>query len=413
MTLDLVARACGHRHGMVTHPTVVPTSAADPQGVIHASVSRDDDPWRSAGGGAARTVDSATVAAVAESLERFAAMHATIPVRQASALSLGSDVVRLDDCSLHSLGQRSAPGFPHANAYPEDEWLAEVFDLRSNEPRWVPAALVSLTDDYGALATSSGLAAAPTVLGALLRALQELVERDAYVVSWLHQVGGREVAIPEYLAEVAPLGGTVRAFDLTPAFSPHPVALVAGTLYSAGAPRHSIGIACRATWADAVEKAYLECCQGTVFVGHTLARNPQLRCIDPADVRGFDEHAIYYAANPARWADVPLMRFAEPADAPVASPASTGDDADQLIELVDALIGAGMRPSYRELTTVDCRQIGLRVVRVVVPELTPLHHDHRWPFLGGRTADVDWRYPDAADRLDGRWFPSPHPHALG
>ena len=78
-----------------------------------------------------------------------------------------------------------------------------------------------------------------------------------------------------------------------------------------------------------------------------------------------------------------------------------------------ALGRAGVRTCYRELTTPDARQLGLRVVRVVAPELTPLHHDHRWPFLGGRTADAEWRYPDARHRAGDRPFPSPHPHALG
>ena len=81
-------------------------------------------------------------------------------------------------------------------------------------------------------------------------------------------------------------------------------------------PRHSLGVACRARWEDAVEKAFLECCQGTVFVGHVLASRPELRRLQPADVTGFDEHAVYYGANPERWADVPLLRFAVPATAP-------------------------------------------------------------------------------------------------
>ena len=173
-----------------------------------------------------------------------------------------------------------------------------MFDLATNEPTWIPAALVALTDEHGALATSSGLAASPSVVTALLRGLQEVVERDAFMATWLHQLGGREVAAPSLTAELAPLGATVQAFDLTPAFSPHPVALVAASIPHRGAPRPSIGLACRATWDDAVEKAFLECCQGTVFVGHTLTTRPALRRLAPVDVVGFDEHAVYYARQP-------------------------------------------------------------------------------------------------------------------
>ncbi|MET0323831.1 MAG: YcaO-like family protein, partial [Ilumatobacteraceae bacterium] len=321
--------------------------------------------------------------------------------------------IRLADCALHSPAQQRASSFPYTAAYVDDEPLAEVFDLATNEPTWIPAALVALSDEHGALATSSGLAASPSVVTALLRGLQEVVERDAFMATWLHQLGGREVSTPSLGAELAPFGAAVQAFDLTPAFSPHPVALVAASIPHRGAPRPSIGLACRATWDDAVEKAFLECCQGTVFVGHTLTTRPALRTLAPADVVGFDEHAVYYGANPDRWDEVPLRRFAVPARPPSPSAASGSTNGDQLVELVAALQAAGAWPCYRELTTVDAAQLRVRVVRVVVPELTPLHHDHRWPFLGGRTADVTWRYPDAPDRTGDRRFPSPHPHALG
>lgn len=454
---ELVAAASGPRHPLVSAPVMVPTAAADIPGVHHASVAYELDPTRSAGGGAARRPVAAAVAAVAEALERWAAAHATLPLRRTSSgvfedLPLGSSrkssktrradagdqQIGLAEWSLHSDAQRQQPGFPYARAYPDDPWLTQVYDLATNQPWWVPAALVSLADDFGALSTSSGLAADMSVITALLRATQELVERDAYVVTWLHQLGGREVPVPQLAAEVAAHGGNVRAFDLTQDFNSHPVALVTGTVSLAGKPRHAVGVACRATWLDAVEKAYLEMLQGTVFVGHQLATHPNLNGLPASAVTGFDEHAIYYSANPDRWDDVPLHRDARPAATPPGGSSLPADpngadgnpdgepdsapnsDASpdagpptQLHELVTGLAAGGVRLFYRELTTVDCNQLGLRVVRVLSPDLAPLHHDHRWPFLGGRTPDVTWRYRDAPERGGAREFPSPYPHALG
>ena len=410
----LVVEATGSRHPMVGPAVFVPPAAADPVGVHHASVAQHTDPTRSAGGGAARRRFDAAAAAVAEALERWAASSASVPVRRASAVP-PQHRIRLSEWSLHDASQRSSADFPSVAAYPDDEWLAEVFDLTTNDARWVPAALVRLSPEFGALSTSSGLAADPSVIRALLRATQELVERDAYVTTWLHQLGGREVAAPHLHRDVTPLGGHVRAFDLTQDFSPHPVAAVTGTVPLGGAPRHSLGLACRATWEEAVEKAHLEMLQGTVFAGHHLAAHPGLWGMSPAQVTGFDEHAVYYTANPQEWDDVPLHRAARPAPRPPESGTGTdGTDghAPQLHELVTALRGAGVRLLYRDLTTVDCNQLGLRVVRVLSPDLAPLHHDHRWPFLGGRTTDVQWRYRDAGRRAAGP-FPSPYPHALG
>lgn len=215
------------------------------------------------------------------------------------------------------------------------------------------------------------------------------------------------------VAELAAVGGHGRLFDITPQFSPHPVALVALTTTLAGALRPSIGIACRGRWDDAVDKAFVEACQGTVFVGHRLAARPDLVGMAPDAVTGFDEHALYYGANPERWEQLPLLRHARCSPRPEDAAAAGSGHAAELAELSAALQSAGVQLAYRELTTVDLNQLGLRVVRVVAPQLTPLHHDHRWPFLGGRAADVAWRDPDAHVRRGDRSWPSPHPHALG
>lgn len=406
---DLVTAATGHRHGLLVPPIDVPRSAADVPDVFHASVATEGEVFRSAGGGVARTPETARVAAVGEALERYAAIHATLPLRQPDTLD-GARTVRLADFTLHSDRQRARPDYPHAGVFTESEWLTEAFDLTSNEPVWVPAALVTLNDTQGALATSSGLAADPDPYKALLRALQEIVERDAYMTTWMHQLGGRLVHAG---AIDARLGGDMRVYDLTPRPSPHPVALVTGTLDLHGRPRHSLGVACRSRWADAVERATLEMLQGTMFVGQVLHRRPDLMGLDPDEVTGFDEHAVYYTANPDAWADLPLHAHAEWADPPKDAATATHEPRRQLASLVAALDAAGVRLFYRDLTTVDVAQLGITVVRVLSPDLTPIHHDHRWPFLGGRATDLQARYPDGMERRGDRIHPSPFPHALG
>ncbi len=401
-----IEAATGVRHGLVAPAVDVPLGAADPPGVHHASVAMDDRPDVSAGGGVGRTPDAAHTAAVGEAVERYVATHATLPLRRLEDL----DRERAWPHVLwtgHSEEQRSQPDHPDAGA-PPDTWLTCAFDLTDNLPVWVPASLVTLNPGYRTRATSSGLAAHPDPWLALVRALQELVERDAFMTTWLHQLGGR-------LVEQRPvdphLGGDLRLYDLTPSFSPHPVAMATGTLGLSGRPRHSLGVACRSTWEDAAERAELELLQGLVFVAHRLARDPAMWALDRRQVTGFDEHALYYTANPADWLELPLHVDAQWAEAPVGAPAVSTHD--ELHQLVEALQAAGVRMAYRDLSTVDADQLGVRVVRVVSPDLTPIHHDHRWPFLGGRAGDLEWRYPDGPARRGDRTFPSPYPHPLG
>ena len=61
--------------------------------------------------------------------------------------------------------------------------------------------LVGLTDRYGALPTSSGLAAAPDSRQALERATQEIIERDAFMSVWLHALAPPFAPLPPSLLE--------------------------------------------------------------------------------------------------------------------------------------------------------------------------------------------------------------------
>jgi ribosomal protein S12 methylthiotransferase accessory factor len=183
--------------------------------------------------------------------------------------------------------------------------------------------------------TSSGLAAAPTPHEALIRAVQELVERDALMVTWLRGIPGRRMTLQAAYAEpVEELGGDAVCIDATPAYSPHPVALVCGQLPLRGHPRYSLGRAFRETWQAAVEKAYLELIQGVVFAGYYVAHHPDLRFGDAGEVRTFDDHAVYYTVRPDQWAGIPLL-----AGRTVEAPTRSGS----LASLARAFENAGLR----------------------------------------------------------------------
>jgi ribosomal protein S12 methylthiotransferase accessory factor len=399
-----LVEAAGFRHGLVHPPRVVRRTFAEPPGVVNVAVpERGVGGWQSASGGIARTRDAAAEAAIGEALERYAAHACTLPRRSRAGLS-GPETIELEDWSLYSHEQRRRPDFPYASLYSGERTYTKTFDLADNRELWVPFELVGLSGEGAGVATSNGLAAARTPEWAALRALQELVERDALMTTWLHGVPGRRIEPSQrHRDEVEALGGEIVCIDATPAYSPHPVALVAGQLPLRGVPRFSLGAACRASWDAAVEKAYLEWLQGVVFAGFYREFHGGLEFGCRFDVKTFDDHAVYYSARPEEWERIPLLRGESTAPPPDGDPS--------LASLVGALRAAGIRVCYRELTTSDVRQAGLHVVRVLSPDLAPIHCDEAWPFLGGTVRHVERRYPWVEPST--LCFPSPFPHPLG
>lgn len=391
----LLDRAVGWRQGVVSRVQPTPPSLSDVDIPGFAAIP-DPSTTGGASGGAGFDAESARLAALAEALERHAATRCPLETPDTDGPRWD-----LDEFTLHSPDQRAHKDFPYTGY--ENPVYTTAWTLPDNEPILVPAGLISLDGKHNLPATSSGLAAGPSANAALLSAVSEIVERDALATVWLHGLAPARIPLPDRLTDpVRALGGEITAFDLTPAYSPYPVAAIAGTLPVQGEPRPTFGLACRATWADALDKAWLEWCQGTVFIRVWLAGDDTAPR-RPDAVTDFDRHAVYYARALDAWAGLPLWT------------GDTGDPPPDAAEpglrpFVEALTEAGVRLAYRDLTTPELSAVGLRCVRALSPDLTPLHADHRWPNLGGRAAEPSWRYPDLVSRTG---FPSPYPHPLG
>ncbi|MEN5265921.1 YcaO-like family protein [Stenotrophomonas sp. TWI587] len=391
---------------------------------VHNAATPADpaNPWQGVSGAVALDAEAAADGAVAEALERLAAAQADVEVRRRDALTPAH---RLGESAfaLFSPRQRATPGFPWPMPEHDDDLFAAVYALDDNQVAWVPQELVGLGPRRGQArlpSTSSGLAAwrdgRDGAWLALLRAAQELLERDALAVTWLNGVAGRRIALPPHWhAHADARGGELQAFDLTQHWNPHPVIAVAGGIPFEGRPRHVLGIACRADPGEALHKALLEWQQALTFAAHLCGRESARLPREPAALRSFDEHAAFYTLRPDLWPQVALLREGGESTLHLPPPASVvrppAARAMAELDLLRRRLGsAGVAMYYRELTTPDVAAAGLRVMRVLSPQLSGLHADERAPFLGGRCQDVAWRYPGVPH---SGAFPNPFPHPLG
>ena len=403
-------QAVGQRHGMVLPPQRAPLSMADADIVHYGVPRRIDSPWESASGGVARRERDARLAAIGETVERAASGLVQLPMSPRRDIP-PDERIDAEDFALFTPDQRAQPGFPHGSIYDPDCPYLEVFSLVDNSPVWVPQPFVSLQDPHRTGApNSSGLAAGPDPHAALLRGVQELIERDALMTTWLHGLPGHAITPPSPLvSEVAKLSGEFTVLDLTPAYSPFPVAAVMGGIPKRGVWRYSLGVACKHDRDSAVNKAYLEWNQGVLFAGVYGELADVSRIQKDTELHSFDEHAMYYTLYPELWPKLPILQEKNAPYAP--SRRTAPEDPRRALDAVrKALVDAGIRVYYREVSTIDAIQAGLRVVKALSPDMALIHSHDAWPFVHKVDGMVESRYPGRGAESQ---FPNLKPHPLG
>lgn len=411
LSRHLLLQSPNNRHGIALEPQRAQVSLSDIQDIIHMGVPGSiESPWESAAGGIGTTEEEAKLAAIGEAIERYCATLIKVPLKTKQSIS-GSRVVEAKQWCLFTDEQICSPVFPFNNIYSDTCMYTNAYDFQSNQELWIPHPLVVLRDDYQTgVPTSSGLAAGPSAFHALLRAIQELIERDALMITWLHSVPATAIAVPaEYTDKVKYLGGEMWAFDLTPAYSPFPVIAVAGGIQKRGKWRYSLGVACRETWEAALDKAYLEWNQGVLFAGIYEKHVDTSTIDDPFTLKSFDEHAIYYTLHPEQWHDLPMFKDKDHTyEVSVKGKPMSAEKALQNVKA--AFAKHDIRLYYRDLTTIDAEQLGIRVVRATSPDLAAIFAHQEWPLLGNLNDKLHSRYPWASTKLE---FPNLMPHPLG
>ncbi len=406
----LLRQAASNRHGLTFEPQNAKLSLSDNRHIFHVGVPGSaTNPWESAAGGVSYNQELAELAAIGEGVERYVA--ATVPIEVVPRSKLSPETACFaEEWSLFSENQRKNSNFPFSNIYKDDSRYSLVYDFITTDPIWVPESLIVLRDDYQTgIPTSSGLAAGGTVKQALLRAIQELIERDALMVTWLHSVAAKRVRAPKkYQNQVADLSGEFWVFDLTPAYSPFPVVAVAGGIPKQGKWRYSLGVACRDTWEAALEKAFLEWNQGILFAGIYGDNVDTTYLLGPDQVKNFDEHAMYYTLFPEQWVSLPIFGDIETYSVISQRGAERSVD-DSLFLARTALQRSALRLFYRDLTTIDSVTAGVRVVRAMSPDMAPIFAHQDWPMFGKVDGMLASRYPWATSTK----FPNNMPHPLG
>jgi len=346
------------------------------------------------GGGSGFATTEARLAAIGEAVERYSACFVDgDALVVTTARRLGACAVDPSRFALFTARQLRSRGFRYVPFDLDTElaWIEGV-TLPDGEPAWLPAQLVHLAgherEPQIARATSSGLACHTSRAVAVESALLELLERDAFMITWRAQLtlpllewDGNDTLTRFTSSFLRPTGLRWRVVNLSDFWDVPCAAAVVRSRASGSAPL-GVGAAAGATIERAVTKALDEAARVRTWAD-ALHRFGQ-PAPDPPDIRDFDDHIRFYAdaANANRVAFLDASTRRRHTDRVRALPGAIPEE--RIEAICKRLARRGVSAYAVDVTSPDVRDAGLTVVRAVAPELCALDVEHDAPMLGGR-----------------------------
>jgi ribosomal protein S12 methylthiotransferase accessory factor len=408
-TIRRASRMVSSRVGIVQQVSNGVHLAQDPatfaMGVMAGDISRYTDTVNSSkGGGGGDSLIGALAATLGEAAERYCMFfYDKSEMVFAPYNEIAADAVSPDYLRLYSRHQIEGLG-PNARVRYFDNDLPVRwvwgYSLTEERPRLVPASLVYMNYQFGdsepviGRNASSGLAANLTVEEAILNAILEIVERDAFTICWLSKRPGRKIIVDD-----EGLQGFLRQrfhFDHPKVETiihditldvPIPSLFCVIKRPTELGPTVCVGSTSRLDPKQALRKCFFEAGQGIPYMRYLLS---QLKDWEPSpdfmDLTAFDHHCVFYLKRPDLVPEA--FAFLDEVDGTIplssVTDQSTGRVLGDVQRCVELLKLAGLEVIVVEITTPDIRDIGMRVVRVLIPGMVPLHGVYKFPFLGSK-----------------------------
>ena len=376
-------------------------------------------------GGASVSRERAVAKAIGEAVERYcAAIYDIEELSLSDSNSLAFPHVEPEDFALYSDDQFQQTGFPWVkfDSKAAVRWTPAV-DLSSGEELLVPAALVFVPyhfyrgsgDSPIAQPISTGLACHTNPAQAVLTAICEVIERDAFTITWQ-----AEMAMPQIRVETL----SDSAYDLVERFErtggkivllnlamDHGVPTILSVLRTS-APEGPALVFAAATSLDP-ERAV---CSALEELAHTRRYSQQIKSrmrrlvTDASYSNVIDQvdHLNLYCDHD----NMPLADFifssSKRIDFHKIPDLSRGDPEQDVLAITQLINGIGHRVLMADITTSDAREVGVTVVRALIPGFHPLFMGHAVRALGGRRL---WEVPQKLGCIGGLRNGSDNPAA--
>jgi len=379
-------------------------------------------------GGASTERGVALAKAVGEGIERYcAAIYALEELPLHSFESAPFPCVHPSQFALLSPKQYESPAVVFV-PFEEDtpvRW-APAADPLSEEIRYVPAAMVYVPYVYHrgqgdspiAQSISTGLACHCSYAEAALSAICEVIERDAFTITWQAMIAHPQIvsetlspANQERIARFERAGYAVTLFDMTMDAGVPTILAVSRSNVPDAPPLVPAG-ATSLSPEEAVRKS-LEELEHTRDYSHKIMVHMPRLADDPNhdNVEEQIDHLNFWCSH--AHSDLADFLFSSKVrrEFNEIEDLATGVPEIDLQVLLKRIAEVDHSVLLCDLTTPDVREVGLTVIRALIPGFHPLVVGHRIRSLGGKrlwTVPQKLGYPGIVSESGDN--PSPHPY---
>ncbi|RCW26107.1 ribosomal protein S12 methylthiotransferase accessory factor [Marinilabilia salmonicolor] len=266
------------------------------------------------------------------------------------------------------------------------------YDLTYGKETYCPSAFIylpwTIEDKWILSGTSTGLAAHTNFNKALLTALYELIERDAFVITWHQKIVSPKIiidkSIQSFINQVFPSNYEFHFFDITYDIK---VPTVMGLCFGEAEYGKfvAIGTATRDSYKEALKKVILEISQSVPYFRYMLGkRKSWVPDNDFNQLLSFEDHSIFYLKRPDLQGVLDEWRNAKASMKIDFQLDDIKNTKDCIYDIIGQLKNKNYNILVKDITTPDANQVGYYCLRVIIPQLLQMGGAFPFYFLGGK-----------------------------
>ena len=384
--------------GILYHVVKIPRMNLDPclhsYGVWPSDTSfltREKFQGRSSGCGF-KWKDS-VLSTIGETLERYApTFYNPSEGIVSSYKDLNKPAINPSECALYNPVQLESDRIS-AVPFNEDTVLTwfETLDLTTGENVWMPGQMIympfSLDPHYITANTSTGLAAHTNYYKAILTGLYEVIERDSFVITWAQNIVPQKIIISDeiqsYLSKHFPVKYEWHFFDITYDLE---VPSIFGICFGEAdfGKFVAVGTSTRSTFGGALQKVIQEIAQAIPYFRYLLGEKKDwIPNDDFYFIQDFEAHSILYLKRPDLLSVFDKWRLAKPEKSIELYEQESRSDKEIIRNILQVFKSKNYPVLFKDITTVDIRQLGFFSIKIYVPQLIPLSGTYPLYYYGG------------------------------